>query len=225
MTIWEYRHGDRTRTPGNAVRAGAQSLVAVVVDHPPRQSHSAQCRRPQGRRPSGLLGLARHHHVGAVFRRLEAAGPCRGQAACEPGVSRHPVSVRTPDPRQARKFSRLQRRPVVSVTHQGHRRRRFLHRLGRPRRRPDIVFLTGAGLRQGAWLDERSPRGADDRAGRRCRDGRGQHLRGAAGGVETRLAQHLVGGRLQPPEVSTPWCAKACGRNSNPCSAISAGTW
>jgi pyruvate dehydrogenase E1 component len=38
------------------------------------------------------------------------------------------------------------------------------------------------------------------RAGRRCRDGRGQHLRGAARGLEARPAQHLVGGRLQPPE-------------------------
>ena len=36
---------DRTRTPGNAVRAGAQGAVAVVMDHPPRQSHPAQCRR------------------------------------------------------------------------------------------------------------------------------------------------------------------------------------
>jgi pyruvate dehydrogenase E1 component len=51
-------------------------------------------RRPEGRRPSGLVGLARHHHVGAVFLGAAAAGPRRGEAACEPGVSRHPVSVR-----------------------------------------------------------------------------------------------------------------------------------
>ena len=44
------------------------------------------------------------------------------------------------------------------------------------------------------WMKDR-PRG-DDRAGRRRRDGRGQHLRGAAGGLEARAAQHLVGGRL-----------------------------
>ncbi len=34
---------------------------------------------------------------------------------------------------------------------------------------------------------------------RRCRDGRGQYLRGACRGLEARPAQHLVGGRLQPP--------------------------
>ena len=32
------------------------------------------------------------------------------------------------------------------VAHQGHRRRRLLHRLGRPRRRADAVRLAGAGL-------------------------------------------------------------------------------
>ena len=37
-------------------------------------------------------------------------------------------------------------------------------------------------------------------AGRRCGDGRGQHLRGAARGLEARPPQHLVDHRLQPPE-------------------------
>ena len=93
------------------------------------------------------------------------------------------------------------------------RRRRFLHRLGRPRRRADVVLLAGAGLRQGAWLAERSPGGADDRAGRRRRNGRGQHLRGAAGGLEARAAQHLVDRRLQPPEPR-------CGRSRRPLGKI-----
>ena len=126
---------------------------------------------------------------------------------------------------QAGKFPRLQGRAVLSVAHQGRRRRRFLHRLGRPRRRADAVLLAGAGLRQGAWLDEGPPRRADDRAGRRRRDGRGQYLRGAAGGLEARPAQHLVGGRLQPPEPRRRGARRACGRSSNPCSATSAGTW
>ena len=69
-----------------------------------------------------------------------------------------------------------------------------------PWRGADLVLLAGAGLRQGAWLDEGSARGAHDRAGRRRRDGRGQYFRGAAGGLEARTAQYLVGGRLQPPE-------------------------
>ncbi len=181
------------------------------MDHPSRQPHPAQCRRSEGRRPSGLLGLARHHHVGAVFLGAAAAGPRRGEAACKPGVSRHPVSVRAPDPRQAGEFSRLQGRAVLSVAHQGHRRRRFLHRLGRPRRRADAVRLAGAGLRQGAWLGQGSSRGADDRAGRRRRDGRGQHLRGIAGGLEARAAQHLVGGRLQPPKPRCRGARRAVG--------------
>ncbi len=45
------------------------------------------------------------------------------------------------------------------------------------------------------WMKDR-PRGSDDRLGRRRRDGRGQYLRGAAGGLEARPAQYLVGGRL-----------------------------
>ena len=55
------------------------------------------------------------------------------------------------------------------------------------------------------WMKDRR-RGAHDRAGRRRRDGRGQHLRGAARGLEARPAQHLVDRRLQPPE---PRCRRA----------------
>ena len=190
----EYCHGDRTRTPRHAVRAGAQSALAVIVDDPSRQPYPAQCRRLEGRWPSGFLCLARHHHVGVVFLSVAAAGPRRGEAACKPRVSRDPVSVRPPDPREAGKFPRLQGCAVLSVAHQGHRRRRFLHRLGRPWRGPDIVRLAGAGLCQGAWLGQGSPRGANDSARRRCRDGRGQYLRSASGGLETRPAQCLVGG-------------------------------
>ena len=39
--------------------------------------------RPEGRRPSGVVGLARHHHDGALFRGAAAAGPRRREAACE----------------------------------------------------------------------------------------------------------------------------------------------
>ena len=218
-------HAHRTRTPGTVVRAGPQGSLAVVVDHPPRQPYPAQCRRVEGRRPSGFFGVARQYHVGAVLLGAAAAGPRRGEAACEPGVPCHPVSVRAPDPRQTGKFPRLQGRAILSVAHQGCRRCRFLHRFGRPRRGADAVLVAGAGLRHRAWLDEGPARRPDDRAGRRCRDGRGQYLRGAAGRLEARSAQHLVGRRLQSPEVSMPSCARVCGKNSNPCSAISVGTW
>ena len=167
------------------------------MDHPSRQPCAALDRRAEGRRPPGLVGLARQHHVGALLLGAASTGPRRGEAACEPGVPRDPVSVRPPDPRQAGEFPRLQGRAVLSVAHQGHRRRRLLHRLGRPRRGADAVRLAGAGLRQGAWLVGGPARRPHDRAGRRRRDGRGQHLRGAARRLEARPAQHLVGGRLQ----------------------------
>src|SRR3954463_4828977 len=89
-------HADRTRTPGIVVRARPQGAVAVVVAHPSRQPHPPQRRRLEGRWPSGLVRLAREHHVGAVFFGATTAGPRGGEAAREPGVSRHPVSVRPP---------------------------------------------------------------------------------------------------------------------------------
>jgi hypothetical protein len=67
-------------------------------------------------------------------------------------------------------------RAVLSFPHQGYRRRRFFDGLGGLRRRANAVRLAGAGLRQVAWLDEESARGAHDRARRRRRDGRGQHF-------------------------------------------------
>ena len=182
--------------------------MAVVMDDPPRQSRQAQHRRAEGRRPSGVIRLGGQHPFGAVLLGAASAGPRRGQAACQPGIPCHPVFVRQPDPRQAGKFPRLQGRAILSVAYQGRRRRRLLHRLGRPRRRADAVLLAGAGLRHRAWLDEGSPRGTNDRAGRRRRDGRGQHLRGAAGRLEARAAQHVVDRRLQPPE---PRCGRARG--------------
>ena len=54
----------------------------------------AEPRRAEGRRPPGLVRLARHHHDGALLRRAAAAGPGRGQAACQPGLPRHPVPAR-----------------------------------------------------------------------------------------------------------------------------------
>ena len=41
---------------------------------------------------------------------LEARGPGRGEAACEPDLPRHPVSARPPDAGEAREFPRLQGR-------------------------------------------------------------------------------------------------------------------
>ena len=84
----------RTRHPARARDEGA---LARDLDHPPRQSSARERRRPEGRRPPGLVGLARHHHDGALFPRAAAAGPRRGEAAREPDLPRHPVSARPPD--------------------------------------------------------------------------------------------------------------------------------
>ena len=95
------------------------------------------------------------------FHALRPAGPRRGQAACQPELPRDPVSARQADAREARSLSRLQGRAELSVAHQGHRRRGFLHRLGRPRRRADAVLLADAGLRARARLgDSTGPKGA-----------------------------------------------------------------
>jgi len=126
-----------------------------------------------------------------------------------------------PDPREAGKFPRLQGRAILSVAHQGYRRRH-----SPPARGPRVARRCSprcAVLCQGAWLDEGPARGRMMRLSRR-RDGRGQHLRGAAGRLEAGLRNTwwVVDYNVR---VSTRWCAKGCGRNSNPCSAISAGTW
>ena len=134
------------------------------------------------------------------FRRAAAAGPRRGQAARLADLPRDPVSARQADPREAGELPRLQGRAELSLAHQGHRRRRLLDRLGRPRRRADVVLVAGAGLRARARLGEGPPGRPHDRAGRRRRARRRQHLRGAARRLEAGPAQLLVDHRLQPPE-------------------------
>ncbi len=44
--------------------------MARELDDPQRQSSARQHRRAEGRRPPGLVRLARHHHDGALFRAL-----------------------------------------------------------------------------------------------------------------------------------------------------------
>ena len=78
---------------------------------------------------------------------------------------------------------------------------RFLHRLGRPRRRDDHVLRADAGLCAAARAWAPRPAGGPphrDRGRRRAR--RGQHLRGAAGRLEARRPRFLVDHRLQPPK-------------------------
>ena len=121
-------------------------------------------------------------------------------------------------------FPRLQGRAKLSFAHQGHRRRRFLHRLGRPRRGADAVLVAGAGLRARARLGPATGRKAawsrwsatpsSTRAisSRRCSKA-GSRACAIAGGSSTTTGR-----------ASTPSSAKGCGSATNSCSRISAGT-
>ena len=66
--------------------------------------------------------------------------------------------------------------------------------------------------------------GPPHRHRRRRRTGRGQYLRGAAGGLEARRPRCLVDHRLQPPEPRLAWCPTGCSAASRACSATWAGT-
>ena len=131
---------------------------------------------------------------------LQARRPRRGEAARLADLPRHSIFARQADARAAGGVPRLQRRAELSVAHQGRRRRRFLHRLGRPRRGADAVLLAGAGLRARAWLGHRPAGRPHGGAGRRRRTRRRQYLRSAARRLETGPAQLLVDHRLQPAE-------------------------
>ena len=189
---------------GNACGCSASSSARCCgcrLDDPPRQPPAAQPRRAQGRRPPGLVRLAGDGDDGALLLGAAARGSGGGEAARLAGVPRHPVPVRPPDAREARALPRAGRRAVLSVAHQGHRRRRFLDRLGRAGRRDDAVRLDRAGLCAAeAARRRRTTDRPHGRAGRRRRARRRQHLRGAARRLEARRAEPVVGDRLQPPE-------------------------
>ena len=182
--------------PPHPHRARAQDAVARVLDDPSRQSCPREWRRGESRRASGILRLARHHHDRALFPHAAAGRPRRGQAACGAEFSRHSISARPADPRKARTLPRLQGRAILSVAHQGHRRRRFLHRLGGPRRGADFVLLARAGLCARPWLGTGAAGRPHDRASRRRRARRGQYFRGDPRRLEAGPAQLLVDRRL-----------------------------
>ena len=119
----------------------------------------------------------------------------------EPGLPRHPVSARQPDAARSSRISaatrarraipRAPRTPTTSTSRPARSASAWRRRCS-PRWCRTMCAAHG-------W-DGGPAGGADGRAGRRRRDGRGQHLRGPARRLEARHPQHLVGGRLQPPE-------------------------
>jgi pyruvate dehydrogenase E1 component len=107
------------------------------------------------------------------FRSLRPQDRVAVKPHASPKFSRDPVSARQADPRQAGKLPRLQGRAELSVAHEGRRRRRFLHRLGRPRRGADAVLVAGRRTTCAPTAGVSTGRKADDRAGRRRRARRG----------------------------------------------------
>ncbi len=182
--------------------ARAQGAVALDLDDPQRQPSAAEPRRAQGRRPPGVERLGRDPDDGALFRRAAAAGPGRGQAARLPGVPR--ASSTCSAIRAATSSSGFA--PMAA--------RNPIRR--EPRTATSVDFSTGSvGLGVGMTLfaslaqdylrlkglrADRCAARTHDRARRRRRTRRGQHLRGAARRLEARRPQSLVDHRLQPPE-------------------------
>ena len=72
MTEAELPHPRRTRE---------KSSLALELDDPSRQSHPRKHRRAEGRRPPGVLRLARRDHDGALFPCAAPAGSRRREAA------------------------------------------------------------------------------------------------------------------------------------------------
>ena len=208
-------HPRRTRTQG---------ALARELDDPQRQSPARERRRPEGRRPSGLVRLARHHHDRALFRCAAAAGPRRGEAACQPDLPRHPVSARQPDPREARELPRLQgraepiprapRTPTTSISPPA-------RSASASRRRCSPRWCRTMCARTAGDRSAGRPHG---RAGRRRRDSTRAISSRRCSKAGSRACAIAGGSSTTTARASTPWCAKACGRATSSCSRISAGT-
>jgi pyruvate dehydrogenase complex dehydrogenase (E1) component len=190
-----------------------------------RQPRARERRRPQGRRPSGLVGLARDHHDGALLRRAAAAGPRRGEAACQPifHAIQYLLGNQTREKLENfRGYKGAQSYP------------------SRTKDADDVDFSTGSvGLgvaqtlfsslvqdyvRAHGWAAGR-PEGRMIALVGDAETRRGQHLRGAARRLEAGRAQLLVDHRLQPPEPRRGGARRPVGALRATVPRISAGTW
>jgi pyruvate dehydrogenase E1 component len=169
--------------------------------------------------------LARQHHVGALFLGAAPAGPRRGEAACEPGV--HAIQYL---------FGHQTREKLENF--RGYKGAQSYP--SRTKDVDDVDFSTGSvglGVAQTlfsslvqdyvkahGWMKDRP-------------EGRMIALVGDAEMDEGNIFEALLEGwkhglrntwwdrRLQPPEPRCRRARRAVGESSNPCSAISAGTW
>ena len=157
--------------------------MAGDLDHPPRQQGPSDPVRGQGGRPSGLVGLDRLDHDGAVLRLPPRPGPGVGQAPRVAGPARDRVPAGQARSVLSDHATRVRRPAELPEPAQGSGPGRLLHRLGRDRRhRPDLERarppLRGRPLRGSA---RRPPGVAAGR--RRARRGRLLGGSGRPGGV------------------------------------------
>src|SRR5262249_18392305 len=82
-------------------RARKEGPLAFELDHPSCEPPSREQRRAEGRRPPGLIRLARRDHDGALFPCAAAAGSRRGEAARVAELPCDPVPARQTDAREA----------------------------------------------------------------------------------------------------------------------------
>ena len=126
----ETPHAGASFQAADAEGTRTQGALAFHLDDPQRQPPARQGRRPESRRPSGVLRVARDNHDVPLLLGAAAGRPHRSEAACVADLSRHQLSCRPADAGEAGELPRLQGRAELSVAHKGHRRRRFLDRLG-----------------------------------------------------------------------------------------------
>ena len=152
----------------------------------------------QGRRPSGVVRVDGVDHDRAVVRSHRRGRQGRGQAARVARVPRDQV----PDRRARSVVPHLAapagRPPGLSVAHEGSRRRRLLHRLGRTRRGRSPLQRAHPPLPVLAL--RRTGPGAFRRARRRRRTRRGQCVGGDRRPGDVGAGQLHDGDRPQPAE-------------------------
>ena len=209
----------------DALDAVQRRVLWLATEHgAPRQQGARDRLRREGRRPSGLLGVDRLDHDGALLRAPAGARPRLGQAArragaaCDQLPARHARRVLPDD------AARVRRAAELSEPREGSRPGRLLDRLGRHRRDGDDLERARAPLRR------RSLRGAArrsrGRAGRRRRARRGCDLGSArrpdgrrawarsCGSSTSTASRSTASCRTSPPAASARCSRRPAGRRS-----------